>query len=363
MKRMVVVLLVLLALVIAAAGQPTKAQELTKIRLQLKWVAQAQFAGYYVAQAKGFYEEQGLDVEILPGSAEFAPEQVVGGGNADIGIDWLASLLSFREQGLDIVNIAQVFTRSGMRHMSFKDQNITSIEDMRGKKVSVWFFGNEYELKAALIKNGMDPENPADVEVIQQPFDMSLLLNRDVAAAAAMTYNELAQVLETINPETGKLYTIDEFNVIDYNDPSVGTAMANDGLFATTEWLAEHEEDTIKFLAASFKGWAYCRDNVEECTQIVVDAGTALPYGHQLWQMNEVNKLIWPNEKGLGIMDEATYQQTVDVVLANKIIENEPSGAYRTDLAEKALEMLGDDFDVFGADYEPMVVELNEGGK
>ncbi|MBX3066173.1 MAG: ABC transporter substrate-binding protein [Anaerolineae bacterium] len=363
MKRSVLVLLILLALVVGAFAQPAKAQELTKIRLQLKWVAQAQFAGYYAAAAKGFYKEAGLDVEIMPLGGDLAPEQVVGGGNADIGIDWLDSLLVFREQGLNIVNIAQVYTRSGMRQISFKENNITKISDLKGKKVSVWFFGNQYELLAALIKNGMDPENPADVEVIQQPFDMSLLLNGDVVAAAAMTYNELAQVLETINPATGKLYTLDELNIIDYNDPEVGTAMVDDGLFATEEWLAANEDAAVAFLAATFKGWAYCRDNVEECTQIVVDAGTALPYGHQLWQMNEVNKLIWPNEKGLGIMDEAAYKQTVEVALTNKIIEAEPTGAYRTDLAEKALESLGADFDAFGKDYAPITVELKEGGK
>jgi NitT/TauT family transport system substrate-binding protein len=363
MKRFALAVVVALGVVAGVVGAPTRAQDLTPVKLQLKWVAQAQFAGYYAAEAKGYYEEQGLDVEILPGGPDIIPEQVVAGGAADIGINWLPSLLANREQGTDIVNIAQVYTRSGMREISFVDKGIKTSADLKGKKVGVWLGGNEFELFAALVKNGMDPQNASDVEIISQPFDMSLLLNGDVDAAAAMTYNELAQVLEAVNPATGKLYTLEELNVIDFNEE--GTAMLQDGLFASSEWLAANEETAVKFLAASFKGWAFCRDNVDECTQIVLDAGTALGESHQKWQMNEVNKLIWPaTDAGIGVMDEAAFKQTADISLAYKVISKEAdSSAYRTDLATKALELLGSDFDGVGKDYEAITVELKEGGK
>src|SRR5689334_5276540 len=192
MKRVVFSLVVLVALlaVAAAPNGVSQAQAATKVRLQLKWVAQAQFAGYFAAVKQGFYKNRGLDVEIKLGGPDIVPEQVVASGGAEFGIDWLPSLLNSREQGAKLVNIAQVFARSGMREVSFKDKSITKAADLKGKKVGVWLGGNEFELFAALVKNGIDPENPADVTIVKQPFDMSLLLKGEVDAAAAMTYNE-----------------------------------------------------------------------------------------------------------------------------------------------------------------------------
>src|SRR5688572_17124269 len=187
-------------------GTTTQAAELDKISLQLKWVTQAQFAGYYAAQEQGFYDEEGLDVTIKPGGPDITPEQVVASGQAEFGIDWLPSLLATRDKGGDLVNIAQVFARSGMTEVTWKDSGITDVAGMRGKKVGVWCCGNEFELFAALTKNGIDPANSSDVTIVNQPFDMNLFLQRQVDAAAAMTYNELAQVLEQENPETGQLY-------------------------------------------------------------------------------------------------------------------------------------------------------------
>jgi NitT/TauT family transport system substrate-binding protein len=366
MKRLLVsalVLVVLLSAVIAPAGS-VRAQEMTKVRLQLKWVAQAQFAGYFAAVAQGFYKNRGLDVEIKLGGPDIVPEQVVASGGAEFGLDWLPSLLNSREQGANLVHIAQVFARSGMREISFKDKNINSVADLKGKKVGVWLGGNEFELFAALVKNGMDPNNPSDVTIVKQPFDMTLMLKGEVDAAAAMTYNEYAQVLEAVNPQTNKQYQPDELNVIDFNKE--GTAMLEDLVFANGDWLAKSGNDdvAVRFLAASFEGWAYCRDNQADCVKIVLSQGTALPEGHQTWQMNEINKLIWPNEKGIGILDPAAFKQTADISLKYKVITKEPDkDAYRTDLAEKALKLLGDKFDAFGKSWQAVTVKVSEGGK
>ncbi|MGH3132080.1 MAG: ABC transporter substrate-binding protein, partial [Gaiellaceae bacterium] len=195
----------------AAAEAP---QEMDKVSLQLKWVTQAQFAGYYAALEKGYYEEEALDVAIKPGGPDITPEQVVASGQAEFGIDWLPALLAARDQGGDLVNVAQVFATSGMLEVTHKDSGITDVAGMKGKKVGVWCCGNENELYAALVKNGMDPKDKSDVTIVNQPFDMNLFLERQVDAAAAMTYNELAQVLETKNPDTDELYTLDDLNVI-----------------------------------------------------------------------------------------------------------------------------------------------------
>jgi NitT/TauT family transport system substrate-binding protein len=195
--------------------------------------------------------------------------------------------------------------------VSWKDSNITKPADFKGKKVGVWDFGNEFEVTAGAKKAGL--EQGTDYEKVIQPFDMTLLLSKQIDVAEAMIYNEYAQVLEAANPETGELYQPTDLNVINWNDE--GTAMLQDALFARAAWLAEAgNEDIAKaFLKASFQGWAYCRENPDDCIQSTVDAGSQLPAGHQRWMMNEINPLIWPSPNGIGIMDPALWQQTVDV--------------------------------------------------
>ncbi len=339
----------------AAAGCESK----DPVTLQLKWVAQAQFAGYYAAQGEGFYDDECLEITINPGGPDIVPEQVVAGGQADFGINFVPSLLSAREQGTNLVNIAQVFERSAMREISWKDTGIESPADLAGKKVAVWFGGNEFELLATLAKYNIDKDT--GVELIQQPFDMNLLLERQVDAAAAMTYNELAQVLETPDKD-GNLYTLDQLNVIDFN--AEGTAMLQDGVFVTEEWLADaaNQDIATRFLRASFKGWMFCRDNVDKCVDYVLEQGPALPRGHQTWMMNEVNKLIWPSTAGIGQMDAALFEQTAGIAQQYGIIANPPGeGAYITDYAAAALE--GIDGDTMGADYQPVEVTLTAGGQ
>ncbi|MCC6456609.1 MAG: ABC transporter substrate-binding protein [Caldilineaceae bacterium] len=347
----------------AAAGGGEAAGDCTTpdpVTLQLKWVAQAQFAGYYAAAGEGFYEAECLDVTINPGGPDIVPEQVVAGGQADFGIDFVPSLLSAREQGTNLVNVAQVFERSAMREISWADSKITSPEDLRGKRVAVWFGGNEFELLATLAKHNIDKDT--DVELVQQPFDMNLLIERQVDAAAAMTYNELAQVLETADPATGELFQLDQLSVIDFNEE--GTAMLQDGIFTTEEWLADeaNQEIAVRFLRASFRGWIFCRDNVDACVDYVLEQGPALPRGHQTWMMNEVNKLIWPSSAGIGQMDPAIFQQTADIAVQFDVIAEPPTeGAYVTEYAQAALEGIKED--TMGADYTPAEVEITAGGQ
>jgi NitT/TauT family transport system substrate-binding protein len=341
--------------------EATPAGDLTPVTLQLKWVTQAQFAGYYAADEQGFYEDEGLDVTIRPGGPDIVPEQVVLGGQAEFGINWLDNLLATRDQGQNIVNIAQVFARSGMTEVTWKDTGLDEITDLRGKKVGVWLGGNEHKLFAALTKNGIDPQK--DVDVVAQPFDMNLFLSREVDAAAAMTYNELAQVLEVENPETGELYTQDELNVFLMSD--LGTGALEDGIFVREDWIADpaNQDTATRFLKASFRGWIYCRDNADSCVETVLANGPTLGEGHQTWQMNEINALVWPNELGIGVMDPESFDITNQIATDYKIIKAPAtSDAYRTDLAEAAIAELADE-DVNGADWEKPEVEVTPGGE
>jgi len=363
----VLVLAAALAVVGCGGGddddEATPAEDLTPVTLQSKWVVQAQFAGYYAAVDQGFYEDEGLDVTIRAGGPDIVPEQVVLGGQAEFGIDWLDALLATRDQGQNIVNIAQVFARSGMTEVTWKDTGLDQITDLEGKKVGVWLGGNEHKLFAALTKNGLDPQQ--DVEVVAQPFDMNLFLNREVDAAAAMTYNELAQVLETENQDTGELYTLDELNVLRMSE--LGTGALEDGIFVRENWIedAANQDVARRFLKASFRGWIFCRDNPDGCVDIVLENGPTLGEGHQRWMMNEINDLIWPNDLGIGVMDPAAFDLTNQIATDYEIIKTPATNdAYRTDLAEAAVAELEEDGeDVRGEDWEKPDVEVTPGGE
>ena len=344
-------------------GDGEASGDLTPITLQSKWVVQAQFAGYYAAVDQGFYEDEGLDVTIRAGGPDIVPEQVVLGGQAEFGIDWLDNLLATRDQGQDLVNIAQVFARSGMTEVTWKDSGLDDITDLRDKNVGVWLGGNEHKLFAALTKNGIDPQK--DVNVVAQPFAMDLFLDREVDAAAAMTYNELAQVLEAENPDTGELYGLDELNVFRMSE--LGTGALEDGVFVRGDWIADsaNQDVATRFLKASFRGWMYCRDNPDDCVSIVLDNGPTLGEGHQAWMMNEINDLIWPNDLGIGVMDPASFDVTNQIATDYDIIKKPAtSDAYRTDIAEAAVAALEEDGeDVRGADWEKPEVEVTPGGE
>ena len=336
--------------------------------LQLQWFTQAQFAGYYAAQDQGFFEDHCLDVTILEGGVDIVPQTQLANGDVDFAISWVSKALASREAGADIVNIAQIFQRSGTLQVSFVDKGITSPADFAGKKIGNWGFGNEYEVFAALGAAGLDPAT--DVELVGQNFDMVALLDGEIDAAEAMTYNEYAQVLEAVNPATGELYTPADFNVVNYTDAGVG--MLQDAIWADAARLAndaEYRDMAVSFVAASMEGWMYCRDNVEACQQIVLAAGPTLGASHQLWQMNEINKLIWPSANGIGYIDQAAWNTTVELSLNTPNLEGTTvltaaptDGAYTNDIVEEAWTHLQTGADPFGADYAPIEVTLNEGG-
>ena len=346
-----------------AAGTPSK------VTLQLQWVAQGQFAGYYAAADQGYYKDAGLDVTIKEGGVDIVPQTVLAQGQADYAIAWVPKALASREQGAEITDVAQVFQRSGTRQVSFKAKNITAPADFKGKKIGNWGFGNEFELFAGMTQAGLKPAS--DVTLVQQQFDMQALLKGDIDAAQAMSYNEYAQVLEAKNPATGQLYQPADFNVINWNDD--GTAMLQDAIWANTEKLSDqaYQEQTVKFIAASLKGWIYCRDHVSECRDIVVKAGSKLGASHQLWQVNEINKLIWPSPAaGVGTIDPAAWDRTVQVALQAKnadgatVLTKQPDAqAYTNDYVTKAIATLkGEGVDVVGAGFTPKQVPLNPGG-
>ena len=352
----------------ASGGASAAPGALQKVTLQLQWFTQGQFAGYIAAADQGYYKEKGLDVTFKEGGVDIVPQTVLAQGQADYAIAWVPKALASREQGAAITDVAQVFQRSGTRQVSFATKGITQPAQFAGKKIGNWGFGNEFELFAGMTKAGL---KPADVTLVQQQFDMQALLSGEIDAAQAMSYNEYAQVLEATNPATGKLYQPGDFTTVDWN--ADGTAMLQDAIWASTDKLSDpaYQDQTVRFIAASLKGWAYCRDNVSACRDMVVKAGSKLGASHQLWQVNEVNKLIWPSPAaGVGTIDPAAWAQTVNVARtavnadgATVLTKDPDPKAYTNDYVTKAIALLkAENVDVVGAAYRPETVTLNAGG-
>ena len=308
-------------------------EKLTPVTLQLKWVPQAQFAGYFVALEKGYYEEEGLDVTIAPGGPDIVPEQQVANGTAQIGVDWVASLLPHQEQGMPLVEIAQIYQKSGLQLVTMKDSGINSPEDLEGKKVGNWMGGNEFELLALFDKYNLDQNK--DFDFVKQAFTMDQFLTGELDAASVMTYNEYHVVLESGVPAS-------DLNIIDMNKE--GVAMLEDNLFANSEWLEDNKEVAAAFVKASIKGWKYAIENPEEAVDMImaqVEEGSTTKE-HQLVMMQEVAKLVAPagfDLANIGVIDEKMYQQTADIAHKYGVIK-EPadiSKSYTSEIMDMVL--------------------------
>jgi len=303
------------------------AQAADKVTLQLKWVAQAQFAGYYVAQAKGFYKAAGLDVTIKPGGPDINPSQVLAGGGADVIVDWMPSALAAREKGVPEVNIAQVFQRSGLELTCRKDSGVRTPADFKGKTLGVWFAGNEYPFLSWMSKLGYKTDGgPNGVKVLKQGFNVDPLLQKQAACISTMTYNEYWQLIEAgMKPA----------DLVVFKYENQGVATLEDGLYTTDKEVKDPAAVArlARFLKASMRGWAYAVTHQPEAVKIVLAADTtgAQNADHQTRQLAEIAKLIPGSGHGLGYLDEASAKRTVRVLLSGSsepVITKRPVGAW-----------------------------------
>ncbi len=295
-----------------------------QVNLQLKWVTQAQFAGYYVAQDQGFYADEGLEVNIKPGGPDIAPPQVIAGGGADVVVDWMPSALASREKGVALVNIAQPFKRSGMMLTCRKETGISTPADFKGKTLGVWFFGNEYPFLSWMGKLGLSIDGSADgVKVLKQGFNVDPLLQKQADCVSTMTYNEYWQVIDAgLTPE--------QLVVFPYQEQGVATM--EDGLYVLEKNLEDpaFADRMVRFVRASMKGWAWARENSDAAADIVLenDASGAQTEHHQRRMMGEINKLT---EGSDGRLDPADYERTVQTLLSggsDPVISEAPTGAW-----------------------------------
>lgn len=316
----------------------------TKVKLTLQWVTQAQFAGYYAALEKGYYAAEGLDVTIQPGGPDINPIQLIATGDTDLAIQQFGAVLTARETGVDILSIGQTFERGGFRLLSFKDKNIGGAADFKGKTVGLWG-GFQPAFSATAGKYSLDLDK--DVKIFNQGFDMVAFLDGQIDLASAMTYNEYAQALAGA---PGKAISVFDFN-------AEGTGTLEDTIATSRKWLDANPAAAVGFLRATAKGWIYCRDNPKDCVQIVLKNGTALPENFQTWQMNEVNKLLWPSTNGVLNLTDGMFKNTADILLKYGVIKKaaEPAAvdmSFRT----KAMEGISD-ADQKGASFKAEVLD------
>ncbi len=324
-----------LAAVLFSLSVPARAAE--TITLQLKWVPQAQFAGYYVAAAKGFYAAAGLDVTIKPGGPDINPSQMIAGGGADVIVDWMPSALAAREKGVKLVNIAQIFERSGMELTCRRDSGVTDPAQFKGKTLGVWFSGNEYPFLAWMAKLKLATDGGKDgVTVLKQGFNVDPLLQKQAACISTMTYNEYWQLIEAG-------MKADQLLVFEYEDQGVATL--EDGLYTTEAKLADPAmvAKLARFLKASLKGWQYARDNPDEAVKIVMtnDTAGAQTVAHQRRMMGEVSKLLAPPSPKMGTLDPAAYERTVRELMSggsDPVISKAPEGAWTHAVSDAASE-------------------------
>lgn len=347
---------------------------ITSISLQLQWLPQTQFAGYYVALDQGYFEDEGFDsVDIIPSGGDIVPQDALVAGDVDFAVAWVPKVLGTLEAtGAELTDIAQVYQKSGTLQVSFAGDGVADVADFEGKRIGSWGFGNEWEIFAAMAADDLDAST---VSITTQDFSMNALLDGDVDAAQAMTYNEWAQILEVVNPATGKLYQPEDFDVVSYEDTE--GAMLQDAIWADTARLDDpaYADAAVRFLKAVTKGWIFARDNPEEAATITYDAAinaeAAFPVGpvHQLWQMNEVNKLVWAGGD-FGVVDQAAWDKTVAGALSavnqdglNLITAEPADSAYSNTYIEEALAALADEGVEVDGEYTPVDVTLTEGGQ
>lgn len=322
-------------------------KKLTKVKLNLSWVDQGEYAGWYLADKKGYFEDEGIDIEITPGGPDVNPIQILEAGTVDIAMGSYGAQLAAREQGADLVSIAPAFERAANILVYFADRpELADPKNWKGKKVSLWGGWNA-TFAATLGKNGLTTD---DVKISNQSFDMTNFVKEGVDLADAMVYNEWAQA---ISGADGR-----ELAYFDYN--KAGTATLEQNLIVKRDYMEKNPELIKGFLKASMKGWLDVRDDPDAGVKATLEIGTALPEKYQVWQVNEINKLIWPSTAGLFSVTDELWKKNEDILVENDVIKKAVDHDAAVDMSyrdEVAKELEDEGFDLIGSSFKPQEID------
>lgn len=303
-------IIAIVAICIIAVGafflfKPTKKKDLEETSLRLKWVSQAQFAGYYSAQQKGYYEEEGLSVKIDPAGPNISPIQSVVSGVNEFGIAGAEQIITSIDNGVPIVAIAVIYRETPESLVSKKSLNIKTPKDLEGKTVGIIYENDENLYRMFLRNNNVDEDSINEVPAIT---GISQVMTDQVDAKMAYEMNDA--ILLGLEGE--------EVNLLRFRD--YGVKVYADTIFTTKEMVEKHPEKVEKFLKASIKGWKYAIDNPEESVTQLVEINPSLNYDHQLGYLKGSIPLIMTDEE-IGVSNSKVWENMIDNLYENKMIK------------------------------------------
>jgi NitT/TauT family transport system substrate-binding protein len=277
--------------------------DLFTIRYRPQWTHQAQFAGVYMAQSKGFYKNYGLDVQILPGGPDFPAYESLQNGTTDVTQLFLLTALSRDAEHNNLVNLAQISQKSSLMLVAKKSRGINSVEEMNNKSIGLWRTDFR-ELSLIFMR-----QNKLSMNIINVDFTIQLFLNDGIDVMNVMRYNELHQIMQTgLN--------LDELFTVAFSD--VGLNIVEDGLYCTRKFYDAHTTESIKFAEATLDGWMYAINHQEETIDVVLDIMRRhhIPANkpHQAWMLKEMRDVVFHKSKKLGVLREDDFNQARELL-------------------------------------------------
>ncbi len=310
--RLLLLVWVLLSCSRALAVEPPG---LKKISFLPQWLPQAQFAGYYMAQHKGYYRAHGIELTIIQGGPSRSPTEYLKEKKADIVTLWLSSALQLTAQGVDVVNVGQIMPRSALMLVAKTSSGIKTPADMNGKKIALWPADFQIQPKAFFDKFDLT------VQIVTTESPVNLFLRDGVQVSSLMWYNEYHTLINSgLDPQEMQLFSFDDY----------GLNFPEDGLYLLRETFEKDREAACAFAAASMEGWHYAFAHPEEAVDLMVSIMEAahIPANrvHQRWMLDRIRDLTMPDAKGhqMGDLQVEDYQRVGDVLVANGLIKSVP---------------------------------------
>jgi NitT/TauT family transport system substrate-binding protein len=250
-------------------------------RLLLHWYPQAQFAGYYYAQEKGFYKELGLTIEIIYGTVTTPSSHIIKTGDFDFATLWLSTAMQLKEAKVPLQLLAQTNQSSALMLVSHKGRGVDRLEEFNGKKIGIW--SGDFELQPLSLLS----RNNIEMNVITINNSINLFLRGGVDVCMAMWYNEYHEILSAGIREED----LNVFRMSDY-----GMNFPEDGIYVNEKLAWNRPGMCKKFIEASLRGWMAAFDDIEGTLDILEKAcnkaGVPFSRAHQRWMLNCFRELL-----------------------------------------------------------------------
>jgi NitT/TauT family transport system substrate-binding protein len=296
-------------------GTAAESQTIKKLSFLPQWSPQAQFAGYYMAEHKGYYRRHGIELSIIQGGPSRSPTEYLKENKADIVTLWLSSAMQLGDQGVDVVNIGQIIQHSALMLVVKTSSGIRNPADMNGKKIALWPADFQIQPKAFFDKFNLN------VQTVTTDSPVNLFLRDGVQVSSIMWYNEYHTLINSgLDPKDMRLFSFDDY----------GLDFPEDGIYLLKKTFEEDPEAACSFAAASIEGWRYVFAHPSEAIDLMVGIMNAahVPANreHQRWMLDRMRDLAMPEAKGsqMGCLQSDDYRRVGDILVANRLIRSVP---------------------------------------